>query len=119
MYNIGRFVIPVFLCVIMSSCAVQPIEYQSNQFLEGPGLFDGFNSPSEGSESDAETSSSGTDNKCLAPHMNFERNINNNSLLLREFEIYLQTHNLQKESQQHEMFLKWLVWRSQTQIFCP
>lgn len=105
------------LSILLLGCSVQHIEYQSNEFLEGPGLFtQALTGSDDNVEPDAADPSDLSRNGAGQAEYSEMTSIDDeNRRLLSEFRNYLESKNLSKESQQYEEFRQWLMWRSENE----
>lgn len=98
----------------ISGCSVQPMEYHSNESLEGPGIFEDGLFTSNDNERVDETGPVGSSPQRGTSRINAEtvnEIVKHNAQLLREFEQYMKFKNLSKVSEQYERFREWLTWR--------
>lgn len=113
MTNIRMLVSTSTLSILLLGCSAQHVEYQSNEFLEGPGIFtqalaDSKDSAKPDADNPTDPSPVGAGQADNSETASIDEE---NRRLLSEFQSYLKSKNLSKESQQYEEFRQWLMWR--------
>lgn len=113
MTNLGILVSASALSILLLGCSAQHLEYQSNEFLEGPGIFAEALADSKDSAKPEADDPTGSPLDGAGQVQNSETASidEENRRLLSEFQSYLKSKNLSKESQQYEEFRQWLMWR--------
>lgn len=101
--------------ILMAGCSATPIEYKSNEALEGPGLFESafpFSINRGSSEAENQVAPR-RDLRDTSGQASSEDLIGECQKLVREFEAFNNFKNFSKESSEYEEFLQWLDWRNQ------